>query len=161
MTIEDVRTIISLALDELYEKDQYLILNNGNEENHLSERSIVSKYSIYINEIVKKELPSFNVDTEYNRNINDKKETRSRSNGSCTDLIVHKRGRKDQNLIVMEFKPWWNSKQEDDKKKIEDYCDEDEYKYKYGVLILLGKTRNDADIKIYHEGQWESMKKSL
>lgn len=56
----------------------------------------------------------------------------------------------------MEFKPWWNSDQKDDEKKIEDYCDEDEYKYKYGVLILLGKTRMDADIKIYHEGQWES-----
>lgn len=69
---------------------------------------------------------------------------------------MHKRGRKDQNLIVMEFKPWWNSDQKDDEKKIEDYCDEDEYKYKYGVLILLGKTRMDADIKIYHEGQWES-----
>lgn len=156
MTIEDVRMIISLALDKLYEKERYLILNNGNEENHLSERSIVFRYGIYVNEIVKKEFPSFNVDTEYNRNIDKIKKTSSRPNGSCPDLIVHKRGRKDQNLIVMEFKPWWNSDQKDDEKKIEDYCDEDEYKYKYGVLILLGKTRMDADIKIYHEGQWES-----
>ena len=50
------------------------------------------------------------------------------------------------------------SNQNDDKSKIEAFCDPlGEYRYKYGVLILFGKRRDEAIVKIYSENNWEEM----
>lgn len=82
----------------------------------------------------------------------------NRQHGSYPDLILHERGTNNNNFLVIEFKTWWDSNQDDDKNKIEDFCDPlGEYRYKYGVLILFGKRREEAIVKIYYENTWEEM----
>ncbi len=146
---------INLALDQLYLKDYYLIFNMNGHFNHVSERGIVFRFGIYFDELIREIYPLLNVDTEYNRNINDLKRLPNRRNGSYPDLILHKRGINDYNTIVIEFKPWWDVDQNEDKEKIESFCDDfGSYKYKYGALILLAKKREDVKIDIFLQGEW-------
>lgn len=74
-------------------------------------------------------------------------------------MILHERGTNNINFLVIEFKTWWDSNQMDDMRKIEAFCDQSgEYGYKYGVIILLGKKRDEVLVKLYNENKWEEMK---
>lgn len=116
MDIEELTGAINSCLDKLYENDSYLILNYSKDEpNHVSERSIVFRFGIYFEEFVREKLPSYNLDSEYNRNKADKKFLPSWKSGCYPDIIIHKRGSNDDNFLVIEFKTWWNSEQSDDK----------------------------------------------
>lgn len=182
-----IEKILNAALDELYEKDQKLIFNEqfkGNKTHcHSSERSIVHKYAIYFEKLIINELNNnceYCVDVEYNQNIDRLKTTPSRLNGAYPDMILHKRGTNDHNILVAEFKTWWNKdKKEIDKdiKKIKDFLNKDienskdfcnrnnknengmdeykyEYKYKHGVSIILEKKREDGQLNfIYPDPQ--------
>ena len=152
-----IEKILNAALDELYEKDQKLIFNEqfkGNRTHcHSSERSIVHKYAIYFEKLIINELSNnceYCVDVEYNQNIDRLKILTSRPNGAYPDMILHKRGTNDHNILVAEFKTWWNKdKKELDKdiKKLEDFlAQKGEYRYDYGVSIILGKKREDVQI---------------
>ena len=110
-----IEKILNAALDELYEKDQKLIFNEqfkGNRTHcHSSERSIVHKYAIYFEKLIINELSNnceYCVDVEYNQNIDRLKILTSRPNGAYPDMILHKRGTNDHNILVAEFKTWWN-----------------------------------------------------
>lgn len=157
--VEEILKMRYLALDAVYQKDAYLIHNNtASSDNYVSERGIVFRYGIYLNEVAQSLYPLLNVDTEYNRNRNDLKRLPNRQRGSYPDLILHERGTNSNNFLVIEFKTWWDSNQNDDKSKIEDFCDPlGEYRYKYGVLILFGKRRYEAKVKLYYENTWEEM----
>lgn len=148
--------VISASLNQLYSKDHHLIFNNNRHRfGHVSERGIVFRFGIYFDELTRELYPLLNVDTEYNRNRNDLKRLPNRRNGSYPDLILHKRGSNDYNTIVLEFKPWWDVNQNEDRDKIECFCDEfGRYKYKYGALILLAKKREDVKIDIFSNGTW-------
>jgi hypothetical protein len=114
---------ISISLDKLYSKDEYLIINNNHYRySHVSERGIVFRFGIYFDEIIREIYPLFNVDAEYNRNKNDLKRLPNRRNGSYPDLILNERGSNNNNTIVLEFKPWLDSNQTQDKEKIESFC---------------------------------------
>lgn len=177
-----IEKILNAALDELYEKDQKLIFNEQFEGNrthcHSSERSIVHKYAIYFEKLIINELSNnceYCVDVEYNQNIDRLKILTSRPNGAYPDMILHKRGTNDHNILVAEFKTWWNKDKwmwKDDKKikyidedikkiknflgieKEKDSCNRNNnnengmygYKYKYGVSIILEKKREDVQI---------------
>ena len=156
--VKEIQNMLYLALDTVYQKDAYLIHNsNDTEDNHVSERGIVFRYGIYLDEVVRSEFPLLNVDTEYNRNRNDLKRLPNRKHGSYPDLILHERGAKN-NLLVIEFKTWWDSNQKEDKSKIEAFCDPSgEYSYKYGVVIMFGKRREEATVNIFSENTWEEM----
>ena len=157
--VKEIQNMLCLALEAVYQKDTYLIHNNnGTIDNHVSERGIVFRYGIYLDEVARTKFPLLNVDTEYNRNRNDLKRLPTRQRGSYPDLILHERGTNNNNFLVIEFKTWWDSNQNDDKSKIEAFCDPlGEYRYKYGVLILFGKRRDEAIVKIYSENNWEEM----
>lgn len=153
-----IEKILNAALDELYKNDQDLIFCEKNENDgdgefeYKSERSIVCKYVQYFDVLIK-EIDidcDYRVDTEYNRNIDKPKITPSRPNGAYPDMILHKRGTNKHNILVAEFKTWWNKdKKELDKdiKKLEDFLNQKgEYRYDYGVSIILGKKREDVRI---------------
>ena len=134
------------AISEFLLKECFLLKNN------LNERSITHKLAEYI----QKYFSDYNVDCEYNRNMADIKkiELISQKNISETDaegntvsvypdIIIHKRGSNDSNLIVIEVKKEANVckkwEESSDFKKLEAFTKSDGLKYKYGIYLELNK----------------------
>lgn len=150
MDLDELKDAINSCLDTLYEKDSYLIINYASDEpNHVSERSIVFRFGVYFDQIVRQNLPEYNLDSEYNRNRVGQKLLPSWEAGCYPDIIIHKRGCNDDNLLVIEFKTWWNKNQSDDKQKIKEFCTSETYNYKYGITVLLTKERKDVEVEFY------------
>ncbi|TFH30171.1 MAG: hypothetical protein E4G98_02560 [Promethearchaeota archaeon] len=133
--MSEILGIVKFALSKVYDNHIYLI------ENKVSERSIVFWFGIYFFEIIKEtEYSEFNLDVEYNRNQKGPKRTKNNPHGTYPDLILHNRGRNDNNILAIEFKPWWNPGTEDDLIKLQDFTNPDgEYKYEIGLSILIGR----------------------
>lgn len=61
-----------------------------------------------------------------------------RQKGVYPDIIIHKRNSNDFNLLVIEFKTYWNDNIEDDVKKINQLIDPSGvYRYKYGMSVII------------------------
>jgi hypothetical protein len=91
-----------------------------------------------------KSLRTYNLDCEYNKNCNDIKETPRCPKGTKPDLIIHKRGNNDNNLLIIEFKSHSSKlrKYKDfgvskDVIKLEDFTSNYKYNYQLGVLVKL------------------------
>ncbi|MBR3975466.1 MAG: hypothetical protein IKJ88_06350 [Clostridia bacterium] len=143
-SVVSIKALVEQALQKLYEQDLYLIVNHprGNSQDcHVSERGIVFRFGIYLQELIATTpFSEFNLDVEYNRNMYEKKMLPSFANGTFPDLILHKRGSNDHNVLILEFKTWWNSNATDDKKKITQFMDIDGiYRYKLGASIVLNQ----------------------
>ncbi len=146
-------------MDKLYEKDIYLINpepENNNKNYHACERTIMTRLAMYLARLML-EYPQFedySVDCEYNRNIYDKKNLPSFENGVYPDIIIHKRGNNDNNLAVIEIKTYWNKGQENDRNKIEEFTDlNGQYRYKYGILVMIAPSRDRAKTEVYQGGK--------
>ena len=129
---------VQKALNKLYKNDERLIKiydDEYNGDNHVSERSIVFRFGIYLEKYRLKYFPQYDLDVEYNRNINLIKMLDG--DKVIPDLIIHKRGSNQNNLLVLEFKTWWNNKQSKDKKRIELF--KQKLNYQYGATILIDK----------------------
>jgi hypothetical protein len=129
--------IIIMALEKLYREDAYLISHN------VSERSIVFRFGIYLQELANENdmLKGYNIDVEYNRNFNDPKRLKGKKNGAVPDLIIHKRGTNEDNLLIIEFKPHWHNGEEaiqSDINKLRAFCC-GEYYYKNALFIILNR----------------------
>ena len=131
---------LKLGLDMLYENDQYLISIEGG--HHVSERSIAHKLGCYLSNLINE----YNVDCEFNRNL---------------DAVIHKRGSNKDNLVVIEVKPWWNHKKEDfinDENKLLYLTDSNyQYKYKYGLSLIIKLNRGDTEVKIFIDGKTDDI----
>lgn len=139
-----MRSAVECALEKLYEQDRYLIVNQprGNRmDYHVSERGIVFRFGVYFQQLLSKTLfCNYNVDVEYNRNLYEKKLLPTFANGTFPDLIVHKRGSNDDNVLILEFKTWWNYDTTSDEKKIKEFMDPTgRYRYCMGACIVLEK----------------------
>jgi hypothetical protein len=101
---------VEAALNELYCNDQYLL------DHYMHERSIVFRFAHYLQKLLDehKELLDFNLDVEYNRNGYRPKRIPIRRNGARPDLIVHKRGSNKSNLLMIEFKTYWDTRTSND-----------------------------------------------
>jgi hypothetical protein len=137
----DIRKVLEEALEQLKDQDSYLFNVGANE------RSLTHKLAEYL----QARLPvGWNVDCEYNRNQEDIKVIRKlvrvkkpesydiEAKTVFPDIIVHKRGSNEHNLLVLEVK---KSSSEDskglsDKEKLKALC-EPPFKYKYAVFIRL------------------------
>ena len=135
-----IKRLIEKALDKLYKED-YNSLICLNHEKHVGERACVFRFGIYFSQILKREkqFKGYNLDCEYNRNYDDPKR---RNNGDLMipDIILHKRGNNDNNIVVIEFKGWWSDvkSQKDDIYKLKELVDPyGKYKYQYGYSIIL------------------------
>ena len=156
--------ILCKAFKKLYEKDQYLIEqgkdlfpneecgkddSTGKKCGHVSERGIVFRFGIYLQELAANDerLRDYHIDVEYNRELNnvkrgnDSQEPDPKKNQVIPDLIIHKRGNHENNLLVIEFKPHWEMSKkaiEDDKKKLATFTNST-YNYKNVLFVLIGK----------------------
>jgi hypothetical protein len=107
MNVDDVFKNITLALEELYTKDQVLI----DEKTH--EQTICAQLKVYL----LSRFYGYDVDVEYNRqhDVNGNPDTKKDSLGhSCKpDIIIHKRGDDRNNLVYLTVKGYWNNESRD------------------------------------------------
>ncbi|MDR0320024.1 MAG: hypothetical protein LBI28_00835 [Treponema sp.] len=146
------------AFQKLYKNDSYLIEHGeeyflpeenidktiGNKSYHVSERGIVFKFGVYLQEIANcdERLRNYDIDIEYNRKGNDQKKVGAEN--VCPDLIIHKRGHQEDNLLVIEFKPHWNDERSEDIKKLCGFI-EPPYKYENALSVLIGISEPKLD----------------
>ena len=63
------------------------------------------------------------------------------------DFILHKRGTNDSNLLIIEFKTWWNSDNREDIEKLKAMMsDLYRYQYQYGYSIILNQERDSVTV---------------
>lgn len=135
-----LKSCIKKACKDLYRNDSKLI-NDSNA--HTSERSIAFRFGIYLDKRLSKFkcFHEYTLDAEYNRNLADIKRLPNRPNGCFPDFIIHKRGSKRYNLLVIECKGWWSEKYEDEEdiNKIRYFIEDDRYQYQKGLFIKFEK----------------------
>lgn len=155
MNIDEAKTKVNIALEKLKELDEFLLVND------VSERSITHKFAIYISEL----FPDCDVDCEYNSNIQSDNGRKyiylikqkaeelgliRESDGDSEDvlrivypdIIVHKRGVNDRNILIIEVKKSSSQVSSNyDHEKLARYTSPEygnELNYKYGVFIEIG-----------------------
>lgn len=140
MTREQVESAVQAALRDLREHDSHLL------EFDVAERSITARLAHYM-------IPLFEdyaVDVEYNRHGIDPKKMAEHVATTCQqcrdrlvvpDIIVHRRGDNERNLLVVELKKSTNSKTRTlDRNKLKAY--KHELNYKFGALITVPAGRD-------------------
>ncbi|WP_295100705.1 hypothetical protein [uncultured Candidatus Kuenenia sp.] len=132
---ENLVKLVKQALKKVYDEQKYLI------DNKVHERSIVFWFGIYLYELVKDtKFSEYNLDFEYNRNYKQPKSTKNFRAGTYPDIILHKRGSNEDNLLIIEFKPYWENDINIDLRKLKDFTDnKGKYKYLMGFLIVIEK----------------------
>ena len=129
--------LVDTALRAVYKYDKYLI------DIKAHERDIVFRFGIYFQGLLIKheKYNKYNLDVEYNRNLYDPKKTENFNNGVYPDVILHERGNNDNNILVLEFKGYWNNRKDEiekDKSKLWDLMNPTgDYKYKKGYIVIL------------------------
>lgn len=136
--------LINKALDKLYKEDKYLI------DKHLHEQCIVFRFALYFyNMIQESEFKDYDLDIEYNRNGNKTKCITNYENGVRPDLILHKRGNDNNNLLVLEFKKGESDIITiNDKSKIKEFINPNmNYRYKNGAIVLITPNRSNRNLE--------------
>lgn len=155
-TREQIKALLNCALDQLYEKDGYLIdnepyLKQTDGFHHVGERSIVFRLAHYMQNIMDQN-PVFKdlvLDCEYNRNGIHAKTLPSFPDGVYPDVIIHNRGTNSRNLLVMEVKSYWNTDNTQDVKKIREFLDANgKYHFSFGVSLIIKKRRKDVHVNL-------------
>lgn len=142
---EEVWARVQRALHQLYKDDRFLIDVDANE------RSLTHRLAVYLEE----QFPGWNVDCEYNRVMGNVKriaevehqlraqpqdedlvrDTQGRT--VYPDIIIHVRGQ-EHNLLLIEAKKASSSLPDEvDRLKIEALLHQDQYRYRYGILLTL------------------------
>ena len=132
--------LINQSLDDLYRNDEYLISHKA------SERDLTFHFTTYFKDHMRTtSIAQYNVDCEYNRDGDDSKQIDG--DKVYPDFIVHRRGSNEDNLLIIEFKTWWNPNKTNDIEKLKNMMNEQyRYKYKYAYSIVLAPTRKDVKI---------------
>ena len=137
---ELLEELIKKSLDDLYQNDEYLI------KHRVAERDITSKFAHYFqNNMRETIIADYDVDCEYNRDGYGMKNI----DGTLVypDFILHKRGTNDSNLLIIEFKTWWNSDNREDVEKLKAMMsDLYRYQYQYGYSIILNQERDSVTV---------------
>ena len=143
MNLQEIKEKVIIALQCFYSNDAYLI------EYQVAERALTHKLAEYLQKL----FPDYNVDCEYNK-VGDgdpkridllmaaqqdcPQDCNKCAANKCVvfpDIIVHKRGR-DENILVIEAKTAWSGQaQVNDYKKLQALIDSGEYHYQLGVAF--------------------------
>lgn len=149
---------VNVAIKNLFRYDEELLRREVNE------RSITHKLAEYL----QIEFDRWNVDCEYNKNGDVKKELDGIKNAlneipECAkhiktdrvfpDIIVHLRGENTSNILVIEVKKRLNPNNSIcDEKKLEFFTQKGQYHYSYGLFIKFNGT-NKPELKWFKEGK--------
>lgn len=140
MDRKELDEILNAALDELIQRDIYLIEQDANE------RAITNKLCCYINNrILPRNEGGWDVDAEYNRNWGKPKALPS--GNVIPDIIIHRRGEnntnrtEENNLLIIELKKNpTNNERNEDRNKIKAFIAEEPFNYCFGAFISLTYT---------------------
>ena len=146
---KELEEIIKSTLTEFYANDDYLVDNHRDYDEryrHNNERSLVFRFGIYFDKLLKQsKFKDYQLDSEYNRNLNDEKRLEPTERGKFPDIILHKRGTNEFNLLMVEFKTWWDNDRIGDIGKIEKFVDNNrEYKYEFGLSVIFEKSLQET-----------------
>lgn len=131
---------LKCAVENVYREERFL-LNYSEGDREGLEQAFVFRVGIQLSNLLR-ETPyaSLDLDSEYNKNHGNAKTSRRFQNGLRPDLIIHQRDSNEKNMLVAEFKGWWNNNIADDSMKLEDLTNPtDNYHYLIGVFIQIGK----------------------
>ncbi|MGB4268226.1 MAG: hypothetical protein WBK20_03490 [Spirochaetota bacterium] len=145
------------AVSEFLLKEKFLFAED------LNERTMTHKLAEYL----QKYFQDYNVDCEYNRMLNNEKYDTKRLNlddyieyaktddnkGTTVfpDIIIHKRGNNENNLMVIEVKKNCNNGSKDvDFKKLKAFTSQ--LKYEYGIYLEFD-TEKVCEMNFFKEGQ--------
>lgn len=139
-----VERAVLIALDKLYAWDSALL------DSDASEWSIAHRLAVYLEH----ELPGWNVDCEFNRQGLDRSIKREATGQRVRpDIVVHHRGRPDQehNLLAVELK---KTMSEEDNSKAREYTAPPAgtriFQYQFGLTLVLDGTRQ---LRWFREGR--------
>lgn len=154
---------IKIVLDKLYSEEPSLFYRNNGRAT--CERSLVFRFALYLQEY----FSEYFVDCDYNSSFwqyyngvnllsgeNSAKYIKN-PDGSFTsrfiDIIVHKRtASQSNNFICLEIKKWNAGKTSKDINNLE-VLTGNEFNYKAGFHIVLGKTLEQTKIRIFQRGR--------
>lgn len=137
---ELIKQILIDSIEDLRANDSYLV------EHDVHERTICAHLANYLERRIKRVNPELSVDCEYNRNgIDPKKLSRDfgEKHDVFPDIIVHKRGSNEFNIIVIEVKKsnCTSDDEEKDVRKLKAFTvsgESGQYKYEIGVFLIVG-----------------------
>lgn len=136
--------LLEEAINKCYEKDKSLI-DLG------MEQASVARIFYYMQNLIAtddrfKGFQSYHLDNEYNKRKDARKDTLRRKFGTRPDLILHERGKQENNLLIVEFKSCKGTMKKVSKDKyidyikLEDFTNErGDYGYQLGVFVKLNK----------------------
>jgi hypothetical protein len=152
---------IKKCLDELYKHEASLFTNN------LCERCLVFRFAYYLQNYFGRE---YFVDCDYNSSCYYDPITKEwkRRNGKpipdqkrgeikkrFIDIIVHKRGFDNSDLICFEIKKWNNITKDGIKKDKNNLrILTSQFGYSFGFHLFFGKTKDKTKIRIFNKGKF-------
>ena len=141
----DAETRVKRAFEALSHHDLQLLQNDANE------RTICARLATHLQAV----FPEYHVDVEYNRHGMDPKRVEvDPEQGEelvYPDVIVHRRGGDEANLLVMELKKSTNSESRGrDRRKLR--CCVEDFNYEFAMLvdIPIGDDRSPPRIERVH-----------
>lgn len=152
----EIKGAIVLALERVYNHDFFLI------ETRAHERSIAFRFGLYFSEIISQTSfgndDELTIDFDYNRNGEGVKDMEgfSLSHGVYPDIILHRRGYNNKNIVAFEFKGYWTANGKDEEKLIGfTHPTQNNYQYGLGVFIRFCPTLNECEIVYFKNGDLE------
>lgn len=133
--------LLEESVEKCYQKDKSLIDRGG------MEQACVARIFYYMQDLIYNDsmytfLRDYNLDCEYNKNMQTSKTLPRCPKGTRPDLILHRREDRPErdNLLVVEFKARTSKMTSKDRIKLEDFTHPDRgYAYKLGVFVKLNK----------------------
>ena len=143
MDIQKVKRKILQCIMNIYDNDSDLLTRDNYEV------TISAKLSQYLYMAFRE----YDVDCEYNKHIDSKKCLNT--NEIRPDIIIHKRGNDENNLVYIEIKKQTNTESRDnDISKLEENTnDQGQYKYRLGVFIDFSSEKTETKIKYFEHGE--------
>lgn len=147
MDLQIIKSKISHCIDRIYNEDGDLF---GRKNYEVTVSCKLSQYLFL-------EFQKYDVDCEYDKHKNIKK--KARINGEDKkirpDILIHKRGNDDSNIVAIEVKKKNNpNRREYDFAKLKSLTSQTgDYKYKLGVFIDFAKLHSNLIIKYFEDGR--------
>ena len=143
--ISEIKQKINHAIEQFYQNDSDLL----NRDNY--EVTVSCKLSQYLCPL----FQDYSVDSEYNKHIDSEKHNSELNKEIRPDIIIHKRGNDDDNLVYIEIKTDHNNdnRQDDIKKVISMTKQTGEYKYKLGIFIDFNRNRENLVVHHFKDGE--------
>ena len=168
-----IEDLINESLGLLYKNDKYLLdidaenipAVRNDDEKHVGERAAMFRLAYYMQSLVNDYndyslLRDYNFDCEYNRNIYEVKRLPNGKN-VVPDIIIHKRGNNDNNLLIIELKTWWNENSSGDIERLKIFTDKSGYYgYEYGLFCTLQRKEKSTKNNLIWFSEGKEIKKN-